>query len=182
MTESFIKSGTLVNKKFREFFIPTVLASMAAQLGTIINGIIVGNLISPHAMAAISACLPLNQITYAFAVLISMGSSGLIAIAAGKRDNDGANYIFTTVVAVSVFFGVLWAILLIPNSYALSNFLSSAEDLRDLVREYLIIIVFRVPLYLMFFTWQTLIRTDGFAKVVIAISTKNNKDKNKETR
>lgn len=163
---TFIKSGTLVNKKFREFFIPTVLASMAAQLGTIINGIIVGNLISPHAMAAISACLPLNQITYAFAVLISMGSSGLIAIAAGKRDNDGANYIFTTVVAVSVFFGVLWAILLIPNSYALSNFLSSAEDLRDLIREYLIIIVFRVPLYLMFFTWQTLIRTDGFAKVV----------------
>ena len=94
MTEGFIKSGTLVNKKFREFFIPTVLASMAAQLGTIINGIIVGNLISPHAMAAISACLPLNQITYALAVLISMGSSGLIAIAAGKRDNDGANFIF----------------------------------------------------------------------------------------
>lgn len=166
MTEGFIKSGTLVNKKFREFFIPTVLASMAAQLGTIINGIIVGNLISPHAMAAISACLPLNQITYALAVLISMGSSGLIAIAAGKRDNDGANFIFTTVVAVSVFVGMLWAILLIPNSYALSNFLSSAEDLRELAHEYLIIIVFRVPLYLMFFTWQTLIRTDGFAKVV----------------
>lgn len=95
-----------------------------------------------------------------------MGSSGLIAIAAGKRDNDGANYIFTTVVAVSVFFGVLWAILLVPNSYALAIFLSSAEDLRALVHEYLTVLVWRVPLYLMFFTWQTLIRTDGFAKVV----------------
>ena len=67
---------------------------------------------------------------------------------------------------VSVFIGMLWAILLIPNSYALSIFLSSAEDLRALVHEYLIIFVWRVPLYLMFFTWQTLIRTDGFAKVV----------------
>ena len=139
---------------------------MAAQLGTIINGIIVGNFISPHAMAAVSACIPINQITYALAVLISMGSSGLIAIAAGKRDKDGANYIFTTVVAVSVFFGMLWAILLVPNSHALSIFLSSAEDLRALVHEYLIIFVWRVPLYLMFFTWQTLIRTDGFAKFV----------------
>jgi len=139
---------------------------MAAQLGTIINGIIVGNFISSHAMAAVSACIPLNQITYALAVLISMGSSGLIAIAAGKRDNDGANYIFSTVVTVSVLVGVIWAVLLIPNSYALSIFLSSAEDLRALVHEYLIIFVWRVPLYLMFFTWQTLIRTDGFAKVV----------------
>ena len=83
---SFVKTGALVEKKFREFFFPTVLASMAAQLGTIINGIIVGNLISPQAMAAISACLPLSQITYAMAVLISIGSSGLIAIASGKRD------------------------------------------------------------------------------------------------
>lgn len=46
---SFERSGTLVSKKFREFFLPTVLASMASQLGTIINGIIVGNLISPQA-------------------------------------------------------------------------------------------------------------------------------------
>ena len=139
---------------------------MAAQLGTIINGIIVGNFINSHAMAAVSACMPINQVTYALAVLISMGSSGLIAIAAGKRDNDGANYIFSTVVAVSVFVGILWALILIPNSHALSIFLSSAEELRDLVHEYLIIFVWRVPLYLMFFTWQTLIRTDGFAKVV----------------
>ena len=166
MELTYHKTGALIKQKFKEFFLPTVLSSMAAQLGTIINGIIVGNFISSHAMAAVSACIPLNQITYALAVLISMGSSGLIAIAAGKRDNDGANYIFSTVVTVSVLVGVLWAVILIPNSYALSIFLSSAEDLRALVHEYLIIFVWRVPLYLMFFTWQTLIRTDGFAKVV----------------
>ena len=166
MNLTYQKTGTLIKHKFKEFFLPTVLSSMAAQLGTIINGIIVGNFINSHAMAAVSACMPINQVTYALAVLISMGSSGLIAIAAGKRDNDGANYIFSTVVAVSVFVGILWALILIPNSHALSIFLSSAEELRDLVHEYLIIFVWRVPLYLMFFTWQTLIRTDGFAKVV----------------
>lgn len=166
MDLTYHKTGTLIKQKFKEFFVPTVLSSMAAQLGTIVNGIIVGNLISPHAMAAVSACIPLNQVTYALAVLISIGSSGLIAVAAGKRDNDGANYIFTTVVTVSVFVGTLWALLLVPNSYAVASFLSSAEDLRGLVHEYLTVFVWRVPLYLMFFTWQTLIRTDGFAKVV----------------
>ena len=166
MMTTFIKSGTLINKKFREFFIPTVLASMAAQLGTIINGIIVGNLISAHAMAAISACMPLSQITYAFAVLISIGSSGLIAIASGKRDNDEANYIFSTVITTGIFSAAIWAVFLIVNSSALPNFLSSAENLRGMMQEYLMVFVWRLPLYLMFFSWQTLMRTDGFAKVV----------------
>ena len=162
----FTKSGTLVSKKFREFFMPTVLASMASQLGTIINGIIVGRLISSHAMAAISACMPLNQITYALGVLMSIGSSGLIAIAAGKRDREEANYIFSTVITISVISGFFLAIILIPNVAALPNFLSSADDLKELMYGYLIILVWRLPLYLMFFSWQTLMRTDGFAKVV----------------
>lgn len=113
MTKPFVKSGTLVNKKFREFFFPMVLASMAARLGTIINWIIVGNLISPHAMAAISACMPLSQITYDFAVLVSIGSSGLIAIASGKRDNAEADYIFSTVISLGIFTSAIWAFFLI---------------------------------------------------------------------
>lgn len=166
MTATFEKSGTLVNKKFREFFFPTVLASMASQLGTIINGIIVGNLISARAMAAISACMPLNQITYAFAVLISIGSSGLIAIAAGKRDNNEADRIFSTVIAAGMFSAAVWATVLIVNLSSLPNVLSSAENLRGMMHEYLTVFVWRLPLYLMFFSWQVLMRTDGFAKVV----------------
>ncbi len=163
---SFIKTGALVEKKFREFFFPTVLASMAAQLGTIINGIIVGNLISPQAMAAISACLPLSQITYAMAVLISIGSSGLIAISAGKRDNNEADFIFSTVIALGIFSAAIWAIFLFLNNSVLPNFLSSAENLRGMVHEYLIFFIWRLPLYLMCFSWQTLVRTDGMAKIV----------------
>lgn len=78
MITRFTKTGTLINKKFREFFLPTVLAAMAGQLGTVINGIIVGNFIGANAMAAISACLPLNQIFFAVGVLISTGSTAFL--------------------------------------------------------------------------------------------------------
>lgn len=163
---TFIKSGTLINKKFREFFFPTILASMAAQLGTIVNGIIVGNFISPTAMAAISACLPMNQITYAIAVLISIGSAALIAIASGARDKSKADYIFSTVVAVSGLFAVILLITFVPNAYEISKVLSSVEELRILMYDYLLILVWRSPLFLISFTWQTLLRTDGMAKIV----------------
>lgn len=163
---TFIRSGTLINKKFREFFLPTILASMAAQLGTIVNGIIVGNFINSRAMAAISACLPLNQITYAIAVLISIGSAALIAIASGARDKSKADYIFSTVVAVSGLFAVILLIAFVPNAYEISKVLSSVEELRILMYDYLLILVWRSPLFLISFTWQTLLRTDGMAKIV----------------
>ena len=163
---TFIKNGTLINKKFREFFFPTILASMAAQLGTIVNGIIVGNFISPSAMAAISACIPLNQITYAIAVLISIGSAALIAIASGARDKFKADYIFSTVVTVSVFAAVILLDIFVPNTYEISKVLSSVEELRILMYDYLLILVWRSPLFLISFTWQTLLRTDGMAKIV----------------
>jgi len=163
---TFVKNGTLINKKFHEFFFPTILASMAAQLGTIVNGIIVGNFISPSAMAAISACIPLNQITYAIAVLISIGSAALIAIASGARDKFKADYIFSTVVTVSVFVAVILLAIFVPNTYEISKILSSVEELRILMYEYLLILVWRSPLFLISFTWQTLLRTDGMAKIV----------------
>lgn len=166
MVTSFVKTGVLVEKKFREFFMPTVLASMAGQLGTIINGIIVGNFIGANAMAAVSACLPLNQITYAVAVLISIGSAALIAIASGARDKLKADYIFSTVVTISILSALILSVIFIPNVYEISKILSSVEDLRILMYEYLLILVWRAPLYLVSFTWQTLLRTDGMAKIV----------------
>lgn len=117
-------------------------------------------------MAAVSACLPLNQITYAVAVLISIGSAALIAIASGARDKLKADYIFSTVVTISILSALILSVIFIPNVYEISKILSSVEDLRVLMYEYLLILVWRAPLYLVSFTWQTLLRTDGMAKIV----------------
>lgn len=93
----YVKSGKLVNRKFREFFLPTVLSTIAGQLGVIIDNIIVGNLIDARAMASVGVCMPLNQLVAAIMMLISVGSGGLAAIAAGARQHDEANRIFTAV-------------------------------------------------------------------------------------
>lgn len=58
MSSSAIKTGALVNKKFRELFLPTVLAAISEQFGLIVNGIIVGNLIGPNALTAVRPAFP----------------------------------------------------------------------------------------------------------------------------
>lgn len=166
MVTSFVKTGALVEKKFREFFIPTVLASMAGQLGSITNGIIVGNFIGANAMAAVSACLPLNQIVSALGILISTGSTGLIAIAAGERDNKKADYIFSTVLTLGIIFAIILAVILVPQTKSLTNILSSVEELQPLIFAYLSLLVFRVPIMLVALTWEMMLRVDGQAKII----------------
>lgn len=103
----YVKSGKLVNRKFREFFLPTVLSTIAGQLGVIIDNIIVGNLIDARAMASVGVCMPLNQLVAAIMMLISVGSGGLAAIAAGARQHDEANRIFTAVTVLCFGVGAL---------------------------------------------------------------------------
>lgn len=49
------KSSKLATQNFREFFWPTVLGSMALQIGNFLDSIIVGNLLGPDAMAGVGA-------------------------------------------------------------------------------------------------------------------------------
>ena len=126
----YVKSGKLVNRKFREFFLPTVLSTIAGQLGVIVDSIIVGNFIDARAMASVGVCLPLNQLVAAIMMLISVGSGGgLVAIAAGARQHDEANRIFTAVTVLCFGVGALMTLLCLPFTRELSRFLASSDAL-----------------------------------------------------
>ena len=98
----YTKSNALVSKRFRAFFIPALLAAMATQMGVLFDGIIMGQLINSAAMASASACQPLTQFAAALTILISTGSVGLIAVAAGNGKREEASRAFSLPTARSV--------------------------------------------------------------------------------
>ena len=117
-------------------------------------------------MAAVSACLPLNQIVSALGILISTGSTGLIAIAAGERDNRKADYIFSTVLTLGMIFAVVLVVALVPQAKSLTGLLSSVEELQPMIFACLSLVVFRVPIMLVALTWEIMLRVDGQAKII----------------
>ncbi|MBQ4419195.1 MAG: ATP-binding protein [Synergistaceae bacterium] len=161
----YVKSGTLVNRKFREFFLPTILSTMAGQLGVIIDSIIVGNLIDAGAMASVGVCMPLNQLAGAVMMLISVGAGGLAAIALGARQHDEANRIFSAVFILCFGVGTLITLLCLPFTHELSRFLALADDIVSSVWAYLHILVYRFPFMFALGGISILIRSDGMAKL-----------------
>ena len=106
------------------------------------------------------------QIVAAVGILISTGSTGLIAIASGAGKHKKANYIFSTVLTLGIIFSAVFLFLLAFQVRELADVLSSVEELRPPVFKYLTMLVVGAPLLLISLTWEMMLRTDGQAKII----------------
>lgn len=165
MELAYKKTGTLVNKKFLELFLPTIFATASIYLGNVINGIIVGNLIDPLAMAAIYACIPINQMSCALALLISAGAAGMISVAAGARESDKADYIFSLVLTLGLIC-VFLIVALAPFNAEFAKILSPEKELQGYIEIYLSIFIYRTALMVFIIVFRNLLRVEGLAKTI----------------
>ena len=165
MLPNYIKTGTLVNKKFHEFLVPTLLMSMSAQLGVVLDGILVGRMIGPDAMASVGACMPVTQAASALAVLISVGAVRQITVASGLGNRDEANRIFSTALMLSLVAGGVLSLLFFLFSQELARFIAPTQELTTSCAAYLGILIWRFPISISLVLMCDLVRSDGMAKL-----------------
>jgi len=167
------RNAVTVNKKYIEYFIPTVLTAMANNIAMIVDSVIAGNLIGGNALAAINLLSPVSQLYFALTVLFGLGASTVISIAKGRRDGEYADKVYTvslfTVLAVSF---ILVAVQL-PLSGKICGLLTSDPELFSLLHKYYIPFIIGTPLNLLLLCASHIIRTDGrptFASNIIIIA------------
>ena len=165
MDTSFYKSDSLISKKFREFFFPSLLGALAGQLGIVIDSLMVGNFINADAMTGVSVCMPLEQILGSVSLMLSIGAGGMIAVAAGERKVEEANRVFSAVLILNALVGTIFLMLLLPFLPKVAQFLAGQEKITPLTYQYLQIMVWRTPFMMLLFAVGVLIRSDGMAKL-----------------
>ena len=161
----YTKSGELVSKRFRAFFIPALLSAMATQMGVWVDTILMAQLIDGVAMTSATACQPLSQLAGALTVLISTGAVGQIAVAAGNGRRDEANRIFSVVFDTAILFGLLLTAVLLPTSAGVSRLLTPVPDLWDGVHQYLRVLLWRFPFCALLMLLADLVCADGMEKL-----------------
>ena len=166
MTQHLEKSVTLTAKKFREFFLPTVLASLATQLAVVVDGIIVGNFVSAAAMTGISVCMPLTQMSGGIVFLLAGGSAGMIAVAAGSGRKDDANRIYSTVMLLAVLMAPLYLAVILGNLPFWIQFLAGEGEVAAFTGQYLRFLPWHISLLTVLLAFFIMIRADGKAKLV----------------
>ena len=160
-----VKTSTLVTGKFREFFVPTLLASMASQMGVFVDSLLVGNMISSNAMAGVGVCLPLEQILGSSALLFSVGAAAMIAAALGSGKNKEADRIYSYVITLDLVAATLFLLLMLPFVREIATFLAGEQEIAEPAYEYLKVMVWRTPFLMLLASADILVRTDGKATI-----------------
>ncbi|MGN1457536.1 MAG: MATE family efflux transporter [Acutalibacteraceae bacterium] len=174
MNENVLKrNSTTINRKYTEYFLPTVLTAMATNIAFIIDSIIAGNILGKNALSAISLLSPVAQLYFSLTIMFGLGASSIIAVAKGKNDNKKANRIFTSAfVAVAILCVVLIGVQL-AFADGICTLLTKDSVLHSMLYDYYIPFIIGTPLNLILLCSIYFIRTDNrpkFASNIIIIS------------
>ena len=77
------RNANLINKKIHQYILPGVLMTVAMQLGNVVDGMIVGNLLGSSAMAAIEISMPVLLFLQIPAMMLALGGSAEAAVLLG---------------------------------------------------------------------------------------------------
>lgn len=158
------RTGSLLQKKYKEFFFPTLLATISTSLSIIVDSMVVGNLLGPAQMAGVNLCMPVLQAIFTLSLLIGMGASILIAASLGRRDRHGADRYFTSAILITLCLGLLISAVAIPLTNSIASLLTPDPKMAEYVTEYLRILFSGIILVMIVPVGSYLLRADGAAK------------------
>ena len=156
-----------IHKQFYGYLWAYILVALSGCLGNVVDGIIVGNLISEDGVSAIALSKPINQFIFTLHLLINAGAGMLVAYALGKNNTSEARQHFTRALTLSTGLGVLLAIvggLLLPTATA--RMLCDNEHLLPLAQDYMQVLLIGNPAFIMMWGLSTMVGVNGSPKLV----------------
>lgn len=140
------RNAFLINKKIHQYILPGVLMTVAMQLGNVVDGMIVGNLLGAEAMAAIEISMPVLLLLQMAALMLAMGGAAEAAVLLGKRDMEKASGVFTASLAAGMALSVFIALFapILPGPLAM--LLAGNVDLAVLVEPYIMVNFAGIPI------------------------------------
>lgn len=159
------RNDILTNKKFMEFFFPSVLMSMSTSLSIIVDSIIVGNVLGSQELAAMNLIMPLSLCFTAVTAIFGIGASICIPALKGKMDRQGADKCLS--LSCIAWFGcsIIAVILGVFATDGIASFLAGSSGLNDFVADYLKVYLIGAPFTFITMIFPHLIRSDGKPKL-----------------
>ena len=123
------RSGNLLRKKFRQYLVPMILASLASSLSEFLDGIVVSNLLGSDALALINLGMPVVLIYAVVYSLIGIGGSSQYAVLLGEGNRPAARRVYSVSMYAMLGIGFLLLAAGILSSSPLAGLLTDSPEL-----------------------------------------------------
>ena len=162
------RNSKLLDRKYWDFFVPTILMAMSTTMSIVVDSIIVGNMLGASALAAVNLVLPVMMAYVSVAALLGLGGATVISVAFGQRQGSYANEIFAATIA-----GMLASSLVLVVGQAMcldwiTGLLTQDATLRPLVRDFLHVLIYGAPVIIATLGLVYCLRADGWVKMASA--------------
>lgn len=148
-------------KAYLNYLIPTIATMILFSTYTMVDGIFVGRGVGPAGISAVNISMPYVTFNFALSILISVGSLNIISYLRGKGDKEKADEFFS----ICLVMALLVALSISAVSYVfldgLINFLGASDEIKPLVHDYISIIIFFTPFYVMAYVFEIMVKADG---------------------
>ena len=146
---------------FWRYLWSSILISLSASVGTVVDGIIVGNLIGEDGVSAVNLSSPMIQLLFTISLVVASGAGMLIGFALGQKDDRRVRYIFTLSVVASLLVGVLFTLAGIYFSDSITRAFCHDDHLFTYTHDYLKVILIGAPSFMMLWEISAVIGVDG---------------------
>jgi len=136
MNDNILLNGSIKNL-FKKFVFPSVVAMLITGIQGMVDGLFVGNLLGPNAMASITISMPFVQVIIALSMIVSIGAQSYMGISLGaNKIQDAKDGFKTSIIIISLIGSIITVIGFVFNK-ELSLILGANEVLVDDVSTYI---------------------------------------------
>ena len=166
-----LEGKSLLHDFFR-FIIPSLVAQWVYALYTMIDGMFVARGVSELALSGVNIAMPFVTFLFSVALLFSVGSSTIIAMLLGEKEDARAREVFTQNILTAIIVSLLITWIVLWKSEEIALFLGATELTMDYVQTYLKTIACFSVFFICSYSLEVLIKTDGYPmKATIIVTT-----------
>ena len=154
------------NIQFWRFLWAAILIGLSGCLGSVIDAMIVGNLINEDSVSAINLSRPLLQLMYTVNLLLTTGSGMLVGMELGKQDTRRASYIFIISMLACLLTSLVFMAYGLVAPDVVTRLLCDHDQLYQPTYDYLRVMLISAPAYMLMWGLDTMVSVDGSPRLV----------------
>ena len=167
-------NGRIIRRLYLGSAVSIIAAAVAAMLGIIIDGVVIGRFMGTDCMAAYGLVTPIVNLTTACSGVLTTGAQVICAQRLGAGRVDGARRAFsmTMIITLSLSAVLMGVLLLFRDGVCVMlGARGASAHLLPLASEYILGMLFSIPCVLLLFEFNSLMRLDGDGnRVIVAVA------------
>ena len=155
-----------LSTQFWRYLWAFILVALSGCMGEVVDGIIVGNLISTDGVSAINLTKPLMQLMFTLSLLLAAGAGMLVAYALGQKDIAQARTLYTQSMLGSIVAGAVFTVIGIVAPETVTRILCDEPELFDMTNDYSRVMLQGAPVFMLSWGLATMVGVDGSPRLV----------------